>query len=673
MPAFYSPSISKPAKKLTVMSRKHIFFWMLLPGSQAAWAQEVADSTHRQLDQVVVTATKYPVKQSQTGKVVIVVTHDELEKEAGKPLGEVLGEQAGITVSGGLNDPGTNQSIFIRGAGSGRALITIDGIPVTDPTQTDNSFDINLIPVSMIERIEISKGAQSTLYGSDAIAGVINIITIKSDIKKPFNGKASFSGGNYGTYNGNAQVYGKVANQLTYNVRYNRDHSDGFSQAYDSSHGTGSKIPFDHDGYRGDLVAGNLALSPVSALTVKGFLQYSHYTADIDGGPFTDAQDYTSASKELMAGGGFTYKLASTTLHGNYLYSTSDRDLLEDSVFGQTYLSDHYFGKSQFAEMYANTNLGYGLTLLNGADYRFNSMNESGISGTYPLSFKDTSVSQNSLYSSLLYTGSMGLSLELGGRLNTDSRFGSNYTYTFNPAWLIDKNWKLYGSIASAWKAPTLYQLYSAYGDPTLQPEKSTNYEGGLQYNDDKLNLRATYFHLRTKDGIDFNYFTYLYFNYDEEKGQGIEWEGSFKFNRMVSLSANYTWLKMQEQSQSRVSYNDTTYGYALRVPEHTINFTLGLRPIPAYSRSFSSFYLGITGHYESKRYDIGGYDANFNPLPDAVLHSFFILNLYAEYKPCKDLKLFVNGRNITDKKFFTLYGYNSIPAMWGGGATIEF
>ena len=192
-------------------------------------------TTGKQLDEVVVTATKYPVKQSQTGKVVIVIPHEEIEKSIGKPLGELLGEQAGITVAGALNDPGTNQSVFIRGAGSGRALVLIDGMPVNDPTALDNSFDINLIPVTMIERIEISKGAQSTLYGSDAIAGVINIITIKPDIKTPFNlRKASLSGGNYGTYNGNAQVYGKLADQLTYNIRYNHDHTSGFPTAHDS-------------------------------------------------------------------------------------------------------------------------------------------------------------------------------------------------------------------------------------------------------------------------------------------------------------------------------------------------------------------------------------------------------------------------------------------------------
>jgi len=646
------------------MIRKHWAF-LLLPvtGSVPAFAQN--DSTGKQLDQVVVTATKYPIKQSQTGKVVIVIPHEAIEKSIGKPLGELLSEQAGITVNGSLNDAGTNQSIFIRGAGSGRALVLIDGVPVNDPSETDNSFDINLIPVTLIERIEISKGAQSTLYGSDAIAGVVNIITVKPDIKTPFNAKASLSGGNYGTYNGNAQVYGKLADQLIYNIRYNHDHTAGFPSAHDSSH-TPSEVPFTNDGYRGDQVAGNLAWNPVSALTIKGFLQYSKHSTDIDAGAFTPAVDYTSANKSWMAGAGFTYKLPATTISGNYLYSTTNRHLLEDSVYGQSYYTDQYFGKSQFVEIFANTNLGYGLTLLNGADYRFSSMNENGSYGGYPVAFKDTSVSQTSMYSSLLYRGPSGLSVELGGRLNTDSRYGSNYTYTFNPAWLIDKHWKLYGSIASAFKAPTLYQLYSAYGDPNLQPEKSSSYEGGIQFSDAVFDTRATWFNRKTRDGIDYNYFTNLYYNYDEEKGNGIEWEGAVKFGRIWSLTANYTWLKIQEQTQSHVSYEDTAYNYALRVPENTVNLTLGVRPV-------GGLFVSLSGHYESKRYDIGGYDVNFNPLPDVTLDPFFILNGYAEYRVIHCLKLFAEGRNILNKKFYTIYGYNSIPAMFTAGATVEF
>ncbi len=633
--------------------------------AQAAGTSRIPDTTVRNLDEVVVTATKYPIKQSQTGKVVIVIPHEEIEKSTGKPLGELLAEQAGITVNGALNDAGTNQSIFIRGAGSGRALVLIDGVPLTDPSALDNSFDINLIPVTMIERIEISKGAQSTLYGSDAIAGVINIITVKPNINTPVNGKASFSGGNHGTYNGNAQLYGKLAGHLTYNIRYNHDHTSGFPAARDTTNGH-SPVPFHNDGFRGDNVAGNLAWNPVTPLTVRGFLQYSHYTNDLDGAAFTPAVGYTNTSKSLQAGAGLTYKVAATTITGNYQYSTTNPHLLEDSVYGQPYFTDNYHGVSQFVELFASTNLGYGFTLLNGADYRYSTMNETGAYGGYPIAFKDTSLSQTSMYSSLLYSGHSGLSAELGGRLNTDSRYGSNYTYTFNPAWLIGRDWKLYGSIASAFKAPTLYQLYSNYGNPALLPERSTTYEAGIQYNRSGFNTRATFFHRKTHDGIDYNYFTNLYYNHDLEEGNGLEWEGSVRIADIWSLSANYTFLKMKVTTQSHTTYDDTTYRYALRVPEHTVNVTVGVRPA-------RGLFVSLSGHYESKRYDIGGYDAGFNPLPDTPLDPFVILNAYAEYRPARWLKLFAEGRNVLNSKFYCINGYNSIPAMFTAGATVEF
>jgi vitamin B12 transporter len=192
------------------------------------------------------------------------------------------------------------------------------------------------------------------------------------------------------------------------------------------------------------------------------------------------------------------------------------------------------------------------------------------------------------------------------------------------------------------------------------------NYEGGVQFSNAILNSRVTYFHRKTKDGIDFNYFTYLYFNYNEEKAHGIELENKIQVCKMISVSANYTWLKLKAQSQSHVTYADTTYSYALRRPEHTINLTVAVQPL----RSLS---VSVSGHYESKRYDIGGYDANFNALPDVTLKSFVLLNAYAEYKPTKMLKLFAEMKNITKKKFTTLYGYNSIPTLFNGGVAIEF
>jgi len=142
------------------------------------------DTLHgKSLDPVIVTANKTEQKQSTTGKVITVISKEQIEKSTGKTVAQLLNEQAGITINGALNNAGTVQTVFMRGAGSGRTLILIDGIPTSDPSMINNEFDLNLFSLNDVERIEICKGAQSTLYGSDAIAGVINIITVKKDVK----------------------------------------------------------------------------------------------------------------------------------------------------------------------------------------------------------------------------------------------------------------------------------------------------------------------------------------------------------------------------------------------------------------------------------------------------------------------------------------------------------
>src|SRR6478752_9233555 len=171
------------------MSKTLTLLATLLTGS-TAFAQKDTVRTSV-LDEVVVTANKTEQKQSITGKVVTVITKAQIEKSSGKTVAQLLNEQAGIVINGALSNAGSVQTIFMRGAGSGRTLILMDGIPVNDPSQINNDFDLNFFSINDVERIEVCKGAQSTLYGSDAIAGVINIITTKTNITKPLNVKAT--------------------------------------------------------------------------------------------------------------------------------------------------------------------------------------------------------------------------------------------------------------------------------------------------------------------------------------------------------------------------------------------------------------------------------------------------------------------------------------------------
>ncbi|WP_431200560.1 TonB-dependent receptor [Mucilaginibacter sp. P19] len=143
--------------------------------TSAAYAQD----TTRTLNTVVVTASRSPKKLSDIGRVVTIISADKINKSQGKSLPQLLNTVAGITFSGANNAPGISTSVFLRGASTGNTLILVDGFPVNNASGIDGSYDLNALSVDLIDHIEILKGSGSTLYGSDAVAGVINIITKK--------------------------------------------------------------------------------------------------------------------------------------------------------------------------------------------------------------------------------------------------------------------------------------------------------------------------------------------------------------------------------------------------------------------------------------------------------------------------------------------------------------
>ena len=629
----------------------------------SGYAQAQQDTATKTLDEVIVTANKFPQKQSTTGKVITVITKDQIEKSGGKSVGELLNEQTGISVSGALNNLGANQTVYLRGASAGRTLILMDGIPVYDPSVNNNYFDLNLVSLNNVESIEICRGAQSTLYGSDAIAGVINIITIKKDVTKPFNIKVTASAGNYNTFRGNAQLYGK-ANKFSYNIRYERLVSDGFSSAYDST----KTKDFDNDAYNGDVASASLQYQLTNDLSLKTFIQYSRYKTDLDAAAFTDEKDYSVKNNSVITGFNAHYQKNNISITGNYQYSENKRNYFNDSLDVPgfvTFATDNYVGHTQFAEVFSNIIISKNFSFLQGADYRYGNFHSRYFSlssyGPFTTTFKDTSQSQASLYGSLIYhTVDEKLNIELGGRLNVHSRYGSNYTYTFNPFYNINDHFRIFGSIVTGFKAPTLYQLYSDYGNTNLMPEKSTTYEAGVQQKHKNITTRIVYFYRNIKDGIDFDNNLFQYFNITSQKVQGIEFETKIAVKNL-SITANYTYLKPTEQSQSRITFKDSTYSYLVKRPANSFNITAGYQ-------FQNGLYINLSGKYAGKHYDVGDYQE-----ADILLDKYFLLGAYAEYKFKKFIKIFVNAQNIFNKKFFDIRGYNSIPFLINSGITFNW
>jgi vitamin B12 transporter len=642
--------------------KKHFFVVAAVITSSILQAQ---DTTGKVLDEAVVTANKFEQKQSQTGKVVTVITREQLEKSSGKTVAQLLNEQSGITINGAYNATGSVQTIFTRGASSGRTLILVDGIPVNDPSMINNEFDINLFSINEVERIEICKGAQSTLYGSDAIAGAINIITIKKDINKPFQVKATTSLGNKNTARNNIQAYGK-SGKLSYTTRFAKLRTNGFSAAYDS---TGAK-DFDKDGYDGNVINGSLQYHLIPSLLVKTFIQHSQYKADIDAAGFADEKDYRINNSNLSAGAGLSFKKGVISITANYQYGGLKRAYKNDSLFvrpfGTKFESNKYSARTQYAELFGNITAAKWLTVLIGGDYRWAFMKQKYFSissfGPYDPPVFDSSLHQTSFYGSLLFNAlNKRLNVEVGGRTNKHSRYGNNSTYTLNPSFSITKNWRVFGSIASGFKAPSIFQVFDVFsGNPDLQPEKSTNYEIGVQQTHSIISSRVVYFHRNSKNGIDYNNATFNYFNFVKQTVNGLELEVLYKPVPKLAISANYTFITGEEQTQSRKNFKDTSYNYLLRRPKHNFNLNIG------YNFT-KDLFVSISAKSVSSRYDVGGYKRD-----DVVLANYFLLGAYGEYKWKSSIKFFMDIQNLTNKKFFDIRGYNAIPLMINGGISFQ-
>ncbi|MBS1512411.1 MAG: TonB-dependent receptor [Bacteroidetes bacterium] len=644
-----------------------IFFAAAVCFSITAAAQQVVADTSKTLKEVTIeTGVKFPVKQTQTGKVVTVITKEQIEKSNGKTVAQLLNEQAGVIINGAYNAPGTVQTVYMRGASSGRALILLDGIPVSDPSMINNEFDLNLFSINDVERIEICKGAQSTLYGSDAIAGVINIITVKKEVNKAFNVKATAGFGNKNTTRNALQLFGK-AGKFTYTTRFAQLKTDGFSAAYDST----GKGNFDNDGYKGNVISAAVQYQATNALLIKSFIMHSQYKAGIDAGVFADEKDYTINNTSLSSGAGVQYKKGKVNIVANYQYGELTRQYLNDSLFvrpfGTKFENNQYGGRTQFAELYGNVTATTWLNIIAGTDYRWANMHQDYFSlssfGPYSSSFPDTALHQTSYYASLFFTAlKKKAHLELGGRINHHSKYGSNNTYTVNPSYNINGHWRVTGSIATGFKAPSIFQLLDVYsGNPGLQPEKSTNYEVGVQQTHERISTRAVYFYRNIKNGIDYDYINFTYFNFVQQKVQGAELELTAEPVKNLSVTANYTLLTGEEKTQSRKNVHDTTYDYLLRRPKHTININIG------YNFGHN-IYAGISGRTVSKRYDVGGYRKE-----DVLLNSYALLNAYASWQYQQHVKFFLDMQNITNKKFFDIRGYNSIPFLINGGVTFNW
>lgn len=623
--------------------------------------------TLNELNAVTVTATKYSTKTTETGKVVTIITRHDIEKAGSRDLAQVITELGGVYINGYTSNAGKEKNIYLRGAKVDYTLITIDGVPVYDASGIGSNYDIRYIPIDNVERIEILKGSQSTLYGSDAIAGVINIITRRS-ADTPVSVSGTVHYGSFNTKRGNIGISGK-SKAIDYNLGYAHFSTDGFSEAAQPAT---SSTAYDKDGYNQNSVQASLGIQAAKGLRIQPFVRYTKSTADLDADAFVDERDYTADAKNLQAGLRNTITIGSAQLALQYQYNKTARHYFDDSTGSRngfyTYNQSDYKANEHFAEAFVVYPFGR-LKLTAGSDFRTSTMDYNAIlQSPYfldkPVASGDSiTQKQLSAYAALHYNKG-GFSIEGGGRLNHHSQYGNNTAFNLNPSYLIHQQLKIFANLSTGYKVPSLYQLFiTPYNNKSLQPESSLNLEGGVQLftKDEKASLRATYFNRRVNDVIVFFYnpttLQAMYINQDQQKDGGVELEAQLRRSEKLQVKVLYSYV--DGNVTTKQNGKDTTYNNLLRRPKSSATITLG-------SQLTSALYVSAGANAVGKRKDI--YFGTW-PAQDITLDPYVVINFYAEYGVLNNhLKLFADIRNLTNKDYADIYGYNTARFNAYGG-----
>ncbi len=617
-----------------------IVLWWLAPNLSKAQQDSV-----RQLNEVVITATKFPKSLSETGKVLTIIDEDQIRRSAGKDITQLLNDQVGLVVNGANSNPGKDKSVYLQGAKNEYTIILLDGVPLNDPSGVSGgAYDLRLISLDQVERIEILKGSQSTLYGSDAIAGVINIIT-KNGGEKPAEFFGTLGYGSYNTFRGNVGVRGS-SKAVDYSVGYSRLSTDGISEAKDEN-----DAGFDKDGAAQHSFQANLGFNLNSKLSLKPFIRYNQFEGKYDGGVFTDDVLNEYAGTLLNTGIHANYALAKGSVHAQYSYDQTDRS------FDGTYGKSEYTGKFNHTEIFMNYELSKQIQLL------------AGITRQDLKMLDTTSVEKNpsavltSPYVSVF--GHFGnLSAEVGGRYTNHTKFGEALTYSINPSYRFQNGLKLFLNLSTGFKSPSLYQLYGQYGaNPDLKPERSQSWEGGVQgiTIDKKMEWRAVVFSRSVKDVIIYAY--PININLDQQDDKGIELESSLQITSKLKVSAFYAFVT--GEVTTKANNQDTVFNNLIRRPKNTVGVNAGYQ----FSKQlFTCLNLKTFGQRDDLYFDLNTFTNQ-----SATLAAYALLDFHADYKlKNQKVSFFVDVRNLLNQDYQEVYGYSTMGINVNGGINIR-
>ncbi|WP_342364276.1 TonB-dependent receptor plug domain-containing protein [Terrarubrum flagellatum] len=634
----------------------------LVLSALSAFAQQGAS------DEIVVTDTRSPLPLQRSGSAISVVSSEQIATSNPGSLLDALRAVPGLDISesGG---PGATMNVRLRGANTGQTLVLIDGVRVNDPGSASGEFDFSLIPPGLIDRIEVLRGPQSALYGSDAIGGVVNIITKKS-ADKP-RSTVGMEAGSYGTFSTHASSAGTIG-PWSYAIGGVGQRSDGFSRyGYRIPRITKNFPTLEADGYkqfggfaRVGYDAGQGVRLEIGALVAATQAEY-----DAASGTFPDTPSYTRRKFGQVWGrasfDAFDGRLTNTvTLSA----SRTDRSFWDVSykapinAANTTETFSGFVGDRLAAEYQGDLKLdAFGSLIFGGRVERETAETTSQNLQPKPgplTSTLDASQITRSLFALWQLPVGERLNISLGGRIDDVKNSDQFATWRATVSYRLPvTETKLRASAGTGGKAPTLFQLYSpSFGTASLQSERSFGFDVGIDQPlfDGRAMASLTAFHNRFRNLIQFGGpigcaagQTGCYFNTARAETSGLEAEGRATIiEGWLSLSAAYTYLHSKDLLTGKQ--------LARRAPNAA---RLAVQITPTAQWLIEPRLVLV-----SKRFSGAGETQRLAP--------YARLDLYTQYQINETWKIYGRVENITNARYEEVFNYGTTGRAFYAGWT---
>lgn len=577
-----------------------------------------------ELDKIVVTATRTPTKVSNVIAQTRVIDSEELQRYQGQSALDIITRQPGFShySNGGI---GKASNFYMRGYDSKQILVLIDGVRYSSASL--GGAALNLLPADQIDRIEVLYGASgSSIYGADAMGGVIQIFTKGNNIKKSgVSVTAGIGSHDHYTYGANAQFANKTGTTLSLGA--SRNQTKGFNATLPSANDYNK----DNDGFKSNNFSLALNQRINDQWLAGASALYSKSNTEFDDGNFKNAQ----ADQENGAAQAFVdwRYLPGSSLKLQYGHSIDKSDTY--SEYGGVYNT-----KQDQVTLIGQHKLSIGQGIY-GLEY----LNQSLDSTAYSIVDRDV---KSAFLGYVLANNQFDAQANL--RFDDNSQYGNKTTYNLGGAYHLNSEFRVGASYAKGFRAPTFNDIYPGFGgDPDLKPETSDNYEAFMEYNTALQNTRLTGYHNKVEDLISFPKGTAV--NIDEAKINGVSLTSDWVLNNYL-FGGSYDYQRAKDKSnyngrfdfnKNPINYNGNQLPYR---PEHKGLVYAGYRlpslDIRAEYQYIDDYYSGV---------------ANSNA---QAVDSYGLFNISGNYQLSDNLSMTARLNNITNKKYETTPDYNT-------------